>query len=134
MRSKQHQRDLCNEIRRLLNETIKQLAVGIETLETKAYCLKMHDYKNTHDYKTDLNFNDDSNTTTTQNCNKKESITSIINSKTDIEFQKLIDKLEQTEITMNLEERENLQLQYVINIQTTTSQINHIRDSDNTED
>ena len=60
-------------------------------------------------------------------------MTSIINSRTDIEFQKLVDKLEQTEITMKLEETENLKLQYVINIQTTTSQINHIRDSDNTE-
>ena len=31
-RNKQHQRVLCNEIRRLPNETIKQLAVRIETL------------------------------------------------------------------------------------------------------
>ena len=31
-RNKQHQRILCNEIRRLPNETIKQLAVRIETL------------------------------------------------------------------------------------------------------
>ena len=34
-RNKQHQRVLCNEIRRLLNETIKQLAVRIETLIQK---------------------------------------------------------------------------------------------------
>ena len=34
-RNKQHQRVLCNEIRRLLKETIKQLAVRIETLIQK---------------------------------------------------------------------------------------------------
>ena len=42
-RNKQHQRVLCNEIRRLLNETIKQLAVRIETLVRKAYSLNTHD-------------------------------------------------------------------------------------------
>ena len=36
-RNKQHQRVLCNEIRRLPNQTIKQLAVRIETLVRKAY-------------------------------------------------------------------------------------------------
>ena len=36
-RNKQHQRVLCNETRRLPNETIKQLAVRIETLDRKAY-------------------------------------------------------------------------------------------------
>ena len=46
-RNKQHQRVLCNEIRRLSNETIRQLAVGIETLVRKAYLLNTHDYKNT---------------------------------------------------------------------------------------
>ena len=46
-RNKQHQRVLCNEIRRLPNETIKQLAVRIETLVRKAYSLNTHDYKNT---------------------------------------------------------------------------------------
>ena len=40
-RNKQHQRVLCNEIRRLPNETIKQLAVR------KAFSLNTHDYKNT---------------------------------------------------------------------------------------
>ena len=39
-RNKQHQRVLCNEIRRLPNKTIKQLAVRIETLVRKAYSLK----------------------------------------------------------------------------------------------
>ena len=46
-RNKQHQRVLCNEIRRLPNETIKQLAVRIETLVPKAYSLNTHDNKNT---------------------------------------------------------------------------------------
>ena len=46
-RNKQHQRVLCNEIRRLPKETIKQLAVRIETLVRKAYSLNTHDYKNT---------------------------------------------------------------------------------------
>ena len=46
-RNKQHQRVLCNEIRRLPNETIKQLAVRIETIVRKAYSLNTHDYKNT---------------------------------------------------------------------------------------
>ena len=45
-RNKQ-QRVLCNEIRRLPNETIKQLAVRIETLVRKAYSLNTHDYKST---------------------------------------------------------------------------------------
>ena len=39
-RNKQHQRYLCNEIRRLPNETIKQFTVRIETLERKSYSLK----------------------------------------------------------------------------------------------
>ena len=36
-KNKQHQRVLCNEIRRLPNETIKQLTVRIETLVRKAF-------------------------------------------------------------------------------------------------
>ena len=47
-RNKQHQRVLCNEIRRLPNETIKQLAVRIGILVPKAYSLNTHDYKNTN--------------------------------------------------------------------------------------
>ena len=46
-RNKQHQMVSCNEIRRLSNETIKQLAVRMETLVRKAYSLNTHDYKNT---------------------------------------------------------------------------------------
>ena len=46
-RNKQHHRVLCNDIRRLPNETIIQLAVRIETLVRKAYSLNTHDYKKT---------------------------------------------------------------------------------------
>ena len=48
----------------------------------------------------------------------------------DLDFRKLVDKLEQAEFTMKLEETENLKLQYVNSIQTNTSHINHINDSD----
>ena len=48
----------------------------------------------------------------------------------DLDLRKLVDKLEQAEITMKLEETANLKLQYVNNIQTTTSQINNIHDFD----
>ena len=44
----------------------------------------------------------------------------------DLDFRKLFDKLEQAEITMKLEETENLKLQYDNNIQTTTLPINNI--------
>ena len=37
----------CNEIRRLPNETIKQLALRIKTPVQKASLLNTHDYKNT---------------------------------------------------------------------------------------
>ena len=46
-RNKQHQRFLCKEIRRLPDETIKQLALRIETLVPKAYSINIHNYKNT---------------------------------------------------------------------------------------
>ena len=52
------------------------------------------------------------------------------NREPDLDFGKLVDKLEQAEITMKLEETENLKLQYVNNIQTTTTQINNIHNSD----
>ena len=45
--NKKHQRVLCNEIRRLPNEAIKQLAVRTETLIRKANSPDTHDYKNT---------------------------------------------------------------------------------------
>ena len=47
-----------------------------------------------------------------------------------LDFRKLVDKLEQAETTMKLEETENLKLQYVNNFQTTTTQIKNILNSD----
>ena len=48
----------------------------------------------------------------------------------DFDFRKLVDKLEQAEITIKLEETGNLKLQYYNNIQTITSQINNVNESD----
>ena len=45
--SVRHQRDLCNEIRRLPSETIKQLAVRVETLLRKAQSHNTHGYEDT---------------------------------------------------------------------------------------
>ena len=45
----------------------------------------------------------------------------------DLDFRKLVDKLEQAEITMKLEETENLKLQYVNRIETTPTNINNIQ-------
>ena len=48
----------------------------------------------------------------------------------DIDFRKLVDKLEQAENTRKLEETESLKLQYVNYVETTTSQIKIVHDSD----
>ena len=48
----------------------------------------------------------------------------------DLDFRKLVDKLEQAEITMKLNETENLKLQYVNRIETNTTHINNIQESD----
>ena len=48
----------------------------------------------------------------------------------DLDFRKLVDKLEQADITMKLEETENFKLQYVNRIETNTTHINNIHDSD----
>ena len=48
----------------------------------------------------------------------------------DLDFRKLVDKLEQAEITMKLEETENLKLQYINRIETNTTNINNIQESD----
>ena len=100
-RNKQHQRVLCNKIRRLPNETIKQLAVRIETLNRKAYSLNTHDYKNTK--MTEILMM----TLTPQlrkiAIKKRASHPSSIR-EPDLDFRKLVDKLEQAEITMKFEE------------------------------
>ena len=126
-RNKQHQKVLCNEIGRLPNDTIKKLAVRVETLVRKAYSLDTHDYKNPK--MTEILII----TLTPQlrkiAIKKRASHPSSIR-EPDIDFRKLVDKLEQAEITMKLEKTENLKLQYVSNIHTTTSQINNIHESD----
>ena len=126
-RNKQHQRVLCKEIRRLPTETIKHLAVRIETLVRKAYSLNTHDYKNTK--MTEILMM----TLTLQlrkiAIKKRASHPSSVR-EPDLDFRKLVDKLEQAEITMKLEETENLKLQYVNRIETNTTHINNIQDSD----
>ena len=126
-RNKQHQRVICNEIRRLPSKTYKQLAIRIETLVQKAYSLNTHDYKNTK--MTEILIM----TLTTQL--RKTAIkerashpSSIL--EPDLDFRKLVDKLEQAEITMKLEETESLKLQYVNRIETNITHINNIQDSD----
>ena len=52
------------------------------------------------------------------------------NPKPYIDFQKLVDKLEQAEITFKLEKTENLKVQFVGNIQRKNSQLSMIQDSD----
>ena len=126
-RNKQQQRVLCNEIRRLPNETIKQLAVRIETLVRKAYSLNTHDYKNTK--MTEILM-----MTLTPQLRKiaikKRASHPYSIREPDLDFRKLVDKLEQAEITMKLEETENLKLQYVNRIETNTTNINNIQESD----
>ena len=126
-RNKQHQRVLCNEIRRLPNETIKKLAVRIDTLVRKAYSLNTHDYKNTKTTEILMM------TLTPQlrkiAIRKRASHPSSIR-EPDLDFRKLVDKLEQAEITMKLEETENLKLQYVNRFETNTTHINNIQESD----
>ena len=126
-RNKQHQRVLCNETRRLPNETIKQLAVRIETLVQKAYSLNTHDYKNTK--MTEILM-----MTLTPQLRKiaikKRASHPFSIREPDLDFRKLVDKLEQAEITMKLEETEILRLQYVNRIETNTTHINNIQESD----
>ena len=125
-RNKQHQRVLSNEIRRLPNETIKKLAVRIETLVQKLYLLNTHDYKNTK--RTEILMM----TLTPQlrkiAIKKRASHPSSIQ-EPDLGFRKLVDKLEKAKITMKLEETENLKLQYVNRIETNTTHINNIQES-----
>ena len=104
-RNKQHQRVSCNEIRRLPNETIKQLAVRIETLVRKAYSLKTHDYKNTK--MTEILMMTLTSQLRKIAIKKRASHPSSIR-EPDLDFRKLVDKLEQAEITMKFEETENL--------------------------
>ena len=96
-RNKQHQRVLCNEIRRL--------AVQIETLVRKAYSLNTHDYMNTK--LTEILM-----MTLTPQLRKiaieKRASHPSSSREPDLDFRKLVDKLEQAEITIKLEETEKL--------------------------
>ena len=83
-KNKQHQRVLCNEIRRLPSETIKQLAVRIAILVRKAYSLNTRDNMN-------RNMTEKLMMTLTpqlQKVAKKESFTSIFNTRTQYRHQK----------------------------------------------
>ena len=93
-RNKQHQRVLCNEIRRLPNELIKQLAVRIETLVRKSYSLITHDYKNTK--MTEVLMMTLTPQLRKKATKKRASHPSAIR-ETDLIFRKLVDKLEQAE-------------------------------------
>ena len=124
-RNKQYQRVLCNDIRRLSNETVKPLAVRMETLVRKACSFNAHDYKITKITEI-LMMNPQLRKIAIK---KRASHPSSIR-EPDLDFKKLVDELEQAEITMKLEEIENLKQNYVNNIQTTTSHINNINDSD----
>ena len=126
-RNNQHQRVLCNEIRRLPNETIKQLAVRIKTLVRKTYSLNTHDYKNTK--MTEILKMTPTPQLRKLAIKKRASHPSSIR-EPDLDFRKLVDKLEQAEITMKLDKTENLKLQHVNNIKTTTTQINNIHNSE----
>ena len=126
-RNKQQQRVLCNEIRRLPNETIKKLAVRIETLVRKAYSINTHDYKSTK--MTEISMLILTPQLRKIAIKKRASHPSSIR-EPDLDFRKLVDKLEQAEITMKLEETENLKLQYVNRIETNTTNINNIQESD----
>ena len=75
-RNKQNQKALCNEICRLPKETIKLLAVRIETLQRKAYYALLQKTKLTEVLMMTLT------PQLRKIAIKKESITSIINSRT----------------------------------------------------
>ena len=115
-RNKQRQRVISNEIRRLPNETIKQLAVMIQTLVRKAYSLNTHDYKNRKI--TEILMMSLTPQLRKIATKKRASHPSSIQ-EPDLGFRKLVDKLEQAEITMKLEETENLKLQYYSNNNNT---------------
>ena len=104
-RNKQHQRVLCNEIRKLPNEIINQLTVRIETLVRKAYSLNLHEYKNTK--MTEVLMMTLTPQLRKTEIEKRASHSSSIR-EPDLDFRKLVDKLEQAEITMKLEETEIL--------------------------
>ena len=103
------------------------MAVRIETLVQKTYSLNTHDYDNTK--MTEFLMM----TLTPQlrkiAIKKRASHPSSIR-EPDLDFRKLVDKLKQAEITIKLEETENFKVQNVNRIETNTTYINNIKDSD----
>ena len=103
------------------------MAVRIERLVRKAYSLNTHDYKHTKN--TDVLMM----TVTPQlrkiAIKKRASHPSSIR-ELDLDFRKLVNKLVKAEITLKLQETENLKLQYVNRMETNTTHINNIQDSD----
>ena len=99
----------------------------METLVRKAYSLNTHDYKNTK--MTEILIMTPTPQLRKIAIRKRASHPSSIR-EPDLDFRKLADKLEQAEITMKLEETENLKLQYINRIKTNTTHINNIQDSD----
>ena len=89
-RNKHYQRVLFNEIRRLPNETIKQLAVRIETLVRKAYPLNTHFYKKIKMTKILTMTLTHQKTAIRKRASHRSSIR-----EQDLDFRKLVDKLEQ---------------------------------------
>ena len=102
---------------RLPKETIKQTAVRIETLVRKTYSLNTHDYTNTKITEILL-------MTLTPQLRKvaikKRALHPSSFREPDIDFRKLVDKLERAGLTLELEETENLKSQYVNNHDSDT--------------
>ena len=95
--NKHYQRVLCNEIRRLPNETIKQLAVKTETSVRKAYSLNTLNCKNTK--MTEFQMMTLTPQLRKKAIKKRASHPSSIR-EPDLDFRNLVDKLELAETTM----------------------------------
>ena len=76
------------------------------------------------------NSNDDNNTTIREISTKNRASHPSSNSEPVIDYRKLGDKLKPSEITVKLDETEILKLQFVNEIQTTTSHTKNIQDPD----
>ena len=92
----------------ITKETIKQLAVRIESLVRKAYSLNTHDYKNTK--MTEILMMNLTPQVRKIAIKKRASHPSSIR-EPDLDFRKLVNKLQKAEFTMKLEETKNLKLQ-----------------------
>ena len=123
-RNKQHV--FWDEIRRLPNETIKQLTVGIKNLVRNFSSLKTQkNNKNTEILMMTLT------TQFKKTAIKKRKSHPWSIRKLDIDFRKLVDKIEQAYFTTKPEKTENLKQQHAANFQTTTLHLDNFQDSDN---